>query len=624
MSARSLLLANAARLTVGAIALALYGVALATVGEPAPADTSLRFEPVPISAAPRTGDRKVRAVHPHYEHIQAWISSVGAAVALADVDGDGHANDVCLVDPRYDSVEVFPAPGTGDRYRRFRLPAPAEGFEPHTIAPMGCLPGDFDEDGLTDLLVYYWGRPPVLFMASSEAADRLRFRARSLVASREAWYTNAALQADFDGDGHIDLLFGNYFPEDARVLDPAAGDGGTMQRSMSRASNGGRNRLFLADQSNRAFSGFVDHSSAFTPAMANGWTLALATADLDGDLRPEIYVANDFGSDQLLVNLSRAGAPRFQLAVGRRTFATPRSRTLGRDSFKGMGAEFFDLNADGALDLAVSNIAQDYALLESHFLFVNRNRPRDLRAGVAPFVDESGPRGVARNGWGWDIKAADFDNDGRDELLQALGFVSGRIDRWPELQELAMANDALVESPAAWAAFSGDADLSGHETNRVYARAGSGMFRDVSAAAGLGERGVSRSIAVGDVDRDGRLDAVVARQWGRSSLLRNRTAEVGSWLSLDLRLPNPNGSSRPAIGAVARVLRAGAEPRVAFVDGGNGHGGKRAPLIHFGLGRYSAAMTVVVQWRTASGPHQRRFILKPGHHRLMLSDGGLT
>jgi hypothetical protein len=439
-----------------------------------------------------------------------------------------------------------------------------------------------------------------------------------LVAAHEAWFTNAALQADVDGDGHVDLLFGNYFPGDAAVLDAAATTGGTMQLSMSRASNGGRDRLFLRDERSGTVSGFTDHSSALTADMSDGWTLALAAADLDGDLLPEIYVANDFGTDRLLVNFSRPGAPRFQLATGNRTFTTPRSRVLGRDSFKGMGAEFADLNGDGLLDIAVSNIAQEYALLESHFMFINGGRPETLRAGTASFRDESGPRGTARNGWGWDIKAADFNNDGRPEILQALGFMAGEVDRWPELQELATANDDLIDDPAVWAAFSGNSDLSGHQSNRLYSQDQNGVYRDVGQAAGINVPGVWRGIAIGDVDLDGRLDAAISHQWGRSIFLLNRSPPRGAFLSLDLRIPNANGTTRPAVGAIARAVRPGRPPMIGTVDGGNGHSGKRAPIVHFGLGAGDAAVEVLVTWRDAGGVHRARSTLRPGHHRLVL------
>src|ERR1041385_2816237 len=95
--------------------------------------------------------KTIRSVNPRLAGIAAWISSVGAAVALNDVDGDGLPNDVCYVETRTDQVIVAPVPGSGARYRPFTLdPAPLP-YDPSTMAPMGVLPCDLNEDGRTDL-----------------------------------------------------------------------------------------------------------------------------------------------------------------------------------------------------------------------------------------------------------------------------------------------------------------------------------------------------------------------------------------------------------------------------------------------------------------------------------------
>ena len=109
-------------------------------------------------------------VQPSLKRISAWISSVGAAVSVGDLDSDGLSNDVCLVDPRTDQVTIQPAPQTGDRYARFELKAPHN--NPATTAPMGCLIGDLNEDGLLDVVVYYWGRTPVAFIRKSGTPGR--------------------------------------------------------------------------------------------------------------------------------------------------------------------------------------------------------------------------------------------------------------------------------------------------------------------------------------------------------------------------------------------------------------------------------------------------------------------
>jgi hypothetical protein len=102
------------------------------------------------------------------------------------------------------------------------------------------------------------------------------------------------------------------------------------------------------------------------------------------------------------------------------------------------------------LDIFVSNITESFALEESNFVFMNTGKTEDLAKGVAPFVDRSEDFGLSRSGWAWDAKFDDFDNSAQLQALQATGFVHGEVNRWPELQELAMANDQLTHMPAAW------------------------------------------------------------------------------------------------------------------------------------------------------------------------------
>src|SRR5205823_204103 len=208
-----------------------------------------RFTPLPLPELPGHAHKFVRRVHPSLEHISAWMSTLGAGVALADLDGDGLPNDLCYVDPRTDLVTVTPVPGTPARYEPFALdPAPLP-YDPATMAPMGCVTGDFNEDGRMDLLVYYWGRTPILFLHRQEAVpnrlSRESYVARELVPGGGRWYTNAATRADLDGDGHVDLVIANYFPDGAHVLDPHGMGAEQMPDSWSRDYNGGEKHLFL-------------------------------------------------------------------------------------------------------------------------------------------------------------------------------------------------------------------------------------------------------------------------------------------------------------------------------------------------------------------------------------------
>src|SRR5262249_14113925 len=272
-------------------------------------------------------------------------------------------------------------------------------------------------------------------------------------------------------------------------------------------------------------------------AFSHSWTLAVGTADLDGDLLPEIYFANDFGPDHLLHNLSTPGHLRFRQLRGTKTFTVPSSNVLGRDSFKALGVCFVCLNGDGLLDIYVRHLGDTFALEERHFLFLSTAVLKSMERGAAPYVDKREDLGLSRSSWSWDTRLGAFDNDGVLEALQATGFVKGSVSRWPELHELAMGNDALLRSPRDWPVFRAGDDLSGHPHDPFFVRAASGRYFDLAADLGLGGPHVSRGIATADVDGDGRLDYAVANQWETSWFFHNESRSAGAALDLALALP---------------------------------------------------------------------------------------
>jgi hypothetical protein len=636
---------------IGIVAGLYWSAKLPDVSETEKSKLAARFAftRAALPEVPGFTPRFVRAVHPSLRRISAWISSVGAAVALNDLDGDGLANDVCYVDTRTDQVIIAPVPGTPQRYEPFSLKPDPLPYDPATMAPMGCLPGDLNEDGLMDLVVYYWGRTPVAFLrfekdgAQTGKLSSHLYRPWEIYDRVERWYTNAATLADLDGDGHIDLIIGNYFQDGARILDAKATGREEMQHSMSRAYNAGRHHFLLwssATSGPQPTVQFKEADGGLESDVSHGWTLAVGAADLDGDLLPEIYFANDFGPDRLLHNRSSPANLRLVPLNGKKTLTTPNSKVLGRDSFKGMGVDFGDLNGDGSLDIYVSNIAAEYALEESHFVWVSNGNVRKMKEqmekGIAPYKDLSEPLGLSRSGWAWEARFVDFDNDGVLEAMQATGFVKGAVNRWPELHEVAMGNDELLSNPRLWPRLQPGDDLSGYQRNPFFVRTTTGRYVDISAQLHLEAPTVSRGIAIADVDGDGRLDFAVANQWEMSYFYRNTSPNPGAFLGLYLLLPTGSGTvekttvrpglvndmrGRPAIVAAATVHLPDRK-LVAQVDGGNGHSGKRSPHLHFGLGKMpkDTLLSVDLGWRDTSGKvHRETLLLTPGWHTILLA-----
>jgi hypothetical protein len=641
------------------VILAVLGVvgalaAFARIPEPSPAEAArladhFRIDWSRLPAIPIPPGGVVFPANKTAAHMQFYFYQIGASAALGDLDGDGLPNDVCLTDVRAKSAMVRPVPGTGERYAPFVLDF-GKLVDRVTEYPTVCRIADMNEDGVADILVTFYGRPPLLLL--SRAPSDLQPNAPLTMASfsiaelvpglHQRWWTAAATFADVDGDGHQDIIVGNYYHDDSELTDATSDRPFEMNSDFSRARNGGKSRIFLHVRSESGANPTVQYRESESGFPNNGdhaWTLAIGAADLDRDGLSDLYIANDFGPDQLLWNRSRPGAVKFEELHGKTGFFRPTSMVMGEDSFKGMGIDFADLNSDGIFDMYVSNIASPFALQESHFLWVSTGRTDGMKSGVAPWVDRADDVGVSHSAWAWDARFEDFDNDSVLELVQATGLVRGTANRWPDLAQVGAGNDLFVKYQASWPKFLIGSDVDGSCSKPFWALGSDGRYVDLSSKLLPGLTSPARGIAVADVDGDGYPEMVYANFWEDSVYIKNRSSG-NRFLGLHLLLP-PAGTENapksqgiavhdghpawregtPAIGAFVEIEMPDGRHFIRQVDGGNGHSGQRSPEVRFGLGGTTATeIPVQITWRDFRGVlHHSKLSLAPGYHTVVLA-----
>jgi hypothetical protein len=467
-------------------------------------------------------------------------------LGLLDYDGDGWLDVFAVQGGPFRSLPDLPA--LGDRlYRNCGGGAFEDVTEAAGIASLprghgyGVAVGDFDNDGHSDLFFTRW-RSYALYRNRGNGTFEDATVPAGLGGDRD-WPTSAAW-ADLDGDGDLDLYvchYGNWDPEHPKLC---KGPTGTHYVSCDpRAIEPLPDHVFRNDGGR-----FVDVTKEAGVLEHDGRGLGVVAADLDDDGRIDLFVANDTTANYLFHNL---GGFRFE-EIG----AVAGVAANAEGGYQaGMGVACGDLDGDGRLDLAVTNF-----YLESTSFFQN--------LGQNVFADRTSAIGLgapSRHRLGFGIAFLDANNDGRLDLMTANGHIS---DLRP-LIPLAM-------------------------TAQLFLGGDGGRLWDATGRAGspFEQPHVSRGLAVGDLDNDGRLDALMAVQNEPMVDFSNCTDPRGHFVIFRLE---GTRSNRDGVGARV-TLTAGGRCHVAERMGGGSYASASDPRIHFGLGESAAVERVEVRW----------------------------
>ncbi len=488
------------------------------------------------------------------------VESLGGGVALLDYNNDGWLDIYLVNGMTYDAMAGKAQPPHAALFRNnhdgtFTNVAAQAGVTNDRWG-VGVAVGDFDNDGWPDLYVTNVAGGNRLYHNNHDGT--FTDVAEKAGVALGDWSTGPTF-GDYDGDGLLDLFVPGYTAYDFRNP-PKAGSNQVVSnncrfRGVSvfcgpRGLRGEHDHLFH-NNGNGTFTDVSRKAGVDDPAGYYGLTALFA--DLEGNGRPDLLVANDSTPNYLYRN---KGDGTFEDLSFESGYAVNKD---GRPTAT-MGIAVGDYLNKGSLDIVSTDFSDDYDVLY-------RND------GPLSFSDVSFEAGIAPPTipfLGWGVGFIDFDNDGWKDLFIANGHVYPQVDQhdW---------GTSFAQRPL------------------LFRNTRDGKFALMPAVegSGLARLLTARGAAFGDLFNDGKIDVVINNLDEPPALLRNVDPDRHHWV--EFRLVGNGKGPRDAVGASLFLSAGGTTQRGDVLSGGS-FASSSDPRVHFGLGDTNSIDGLEIRW----------------------------
>jgi hypothetical protein len=477
--------------------------------------------------------------------------TMGPGVAFIDYDNDGWP-DIFIVNgmdwPGHASKRSTPKLYHNNHDGTFTDVTHKAGLDVEMFG-MGVAVGDYDNDGYDDLFVTALGQSRLFHNNGNGTFTDVTQKA-GLLGPKE--FSTSAAWVDYDRDGKLDLVVGNYVQWSLEGDLYCTLDGKSKSYCTPESYKGASVRLWH----NRGDGTFEDVTKKAGLWEPTSKTLGIAILDYDNDGWPDLLFSNDTQPNKLYRNNGNGTFTEKAVVAGVAFSEDGVARA-------GMGVDAADYDRSGMASILITNFS-------NQMLSLYHNEGKGL------FVDEAPRSEVGRNSLltlGFGCFFFDYDLDGWPDILIANGHIDGDIQRVQPNVKYAM-------------------------QPHIFRNLGKGNFQEVtkSLGAGFATPRVGRGAAYGDINNDGRLDLLLSTNGGPVYLFENdfTGSPAAANKSLRIKLIGTK-SNRDGIGTAVK-LTAGGESQSEMLRSGSSYLSASELVLTFGLAMHEQADSIEIRW----------------------------